>query len=79
MVGRVNTKRIIYPTPREMLDTPLTIVLAPTSSTELYFSLYPEVPVIVKIVISKIKPSVRAVKNLLRSDIPKLANIGLPK
>ena len=40
--------------------------------------LYPEVPVIAKTVVSKIKPIVRAVKNLLRSDTPKLANIGLP-
>ena len=41
--------------------------------------LYPEVPVIAKTVVSRIKPIVRAVKNLLRSDTPKLANIGLPK
>ena len=41
--------------------------------------LYPEVPVIIKTVVSRIKPIVRAVKNLLRSDTPKLTNIGLPK
>ena len=31
------------------------------------------------IVVSRIKPSVSAVKNLLRSDTPKLTNIGLAK
>ena len=41
--------------------------------------LYPEVPVIAKTVVSRTKPIVRAVKNLLRSDTPKLTNIGLPK
>ena len=41
--------------------------------------LNPEVPVIPKTVVSRIKPIVIAVKNLLRSDTPKLANIGLPK
>ena len=40
--------------------------------------LYAEVPVIAKTVVSSIKPMVRAVKNLLRSDTPKLVNIGLP-
>ena len=41
--------------------------------------LYPEMPVIAKTVVSRIKPTVRAVKNLLRSVTPKLTNIGLPK
>ena len=41
--------------------------------------LYLEMPVIAKTVVSRIKPTVRAVKNLLRSDTPKLTNIGLPK
>jgi len=41
--------------------------------------MYPEVPEIAKTAVSRIKPIVKAVKNLLRSDTPKLANIGLPK
>ena len=40
---------------------------------------YHVVPVKEKIVVSKIKPRVRAVKNPLRSDTPKLVNIGVPK
>ena len=62
---------------KQILDS-LRMVLQTQKSYGLII-LYPEVPVIAKTVVSKIKPIVRAVKNLLRSDTPKLANIGLPK
>ena len=62
---------------KQILDS-LRMILQTQKSYGLII-LYPEVPVIAKTVVSRIKPIVRAVKNLLRSDTPKLANIGLPK
>ena len=62
---------------KQILDS-LRMILQTQKSYGLII-LYPEVPVIAKTVVSRIKPIVRAVKNLLRSDTPKLAKIGLPK
>ena len=42
-------------------------------------NLYPDVPVIAKTTVSRIKPTVKATKKRLRSETPKLMNIGLLK